>query len=863
MPTFQRLNTRGNPLNTLFVKCTFMVILCILGVVGTISVNEARSKTQLTEKALSQRASEVTGLLSMQLGGAIRFGNSEAISGIVTGVIDAASPDATGARVVGVNGDVLYDSFAGTVDTATIDGLISQAIAEGARVASPDGFTKAVPVFFGDDSVLTGVVVTDWDETHQLAVLRMTQNKNLMLGSVAMVVGLILSGIFLRTQMSKPLSRIESAMTNVAEGRYDAEVPFTRRGDEVGQISRRLDSFRVSLSEAKAAELESAFKSAAFGGSSAPMMMADEKLSVIFVNPSCETLLDMLGADLAAVWRDFKVEAALGSSLTDFGPLKAITDKFLDAGQSAFPLSEVIKIGDHLVELSLNAALDDHGKMIGAVIQWSDLTKAARNAAVLDAIDGNQLRVEFNAKGQIVDANANVVKLSSKSVDALMNNGFGEFFASNADASLMGSQLFEIILRGEPLFGQFKLSSSVNGEDKQVDGSFAAVSNPEGSVERIIFLGTDVSESSALIREAEEERLRLAQQQAGVVDALGVALKGLADGDLTKEITDTFPAEYESLRRDFNLAVGSLRNAVGAVTHNADSIRNEAQEITSAADDLSRRTEKQAATLEETAAALDELTSSVRSAAQGADEASRMSTEAQTNAETGGEISRQTVIAMNGIKNSSQEISKITSVIDDIAFQTNLLALNAGVEAARAGEAGRGFAVVATEVRALAQRSSDAAREINTLISDSGEQVKIGVDLVDKTGDALAAIVTSIAEISQRVSGIASSSKEQSVGLNEINSAVNDLDHVTQQNAAMFEETTAASHALTAEADALVAAVSKFELGNTNPAVHGNGEPKPAKVERLASPRPVSDGSVALAMDKNKVEDVDAGWEEF
>ncbi|ABG32071.1 methyl-accepting chemotaxis protein [Roseobacter denitrificans] len=863
MPLFKRSNADGNPLNSLFVKCTFMVILCVLGVVGTITVNESRSKTKLTEKALSERASEVTGLLSMQLGGAIRFGNSEAISGVVSGVIEAASPDATGARVVNINGDVLYDSFPGTLDTAAIESLTSQAISEAQPVASPDGFTKAVPVFFGDDRALAGVVVTDWDATHQLALLRMTQNENLMLGSIAMLVGLILSGFFLRTQMSKPLTRIECAMTSVAEGSYDVDVPFTARGDEIGKISRRLDSFRVSLADAKEAERESAFKSAAFGGSSAPMMMADEKLSVIFINPSCDALLNTLEADITKLWHGFKADTALGSNLTDFQPLKAITDKILASGQTAFPLSEVVKIGDHLVELSLNAALDEHGNMIGAVIQWSDRTKAARNAAVLDAIDENQIRVEFNAKGQVLGANGNAETLFGSDAEALKQKTFDSCFVSNADGTLTAAQMLGAVLRGEPLFGQFKLLSSTGETEKQVDGSFAAVLNPEGSVERVIFLGTDVSENTVLLRKAEEERLHISQEQAAVVEALGVALKGLADGDLTKEITNTFPSDYESLRRDFNLAVESLRNAVGAVTHNADSIRNEAQEITSAADDLSRRTEKQAATLEETAAALDELTSSVRSAALGADEASRISAEAQTNAETGGEISRQTVIAMNGIKNSSQEISKITSVIDDIAFQTNLLALNAGVEAARAGEAGRGFAVVATEVRALAQRSSDAAREINTLISDSGEQVRQGVELVDKTGDALAAIVNSVAEISQRVSGIASSSKEQSVGLNEINSAVNDLDHVTQQNAAMFEETTAASHALTAEADALVAAVSKFELGTLSAIARGNDKARPAQEERVAQPRPRSDGNAALAVDHNQAEQLDAGWEEF
>jgi methyl-accepting chemotaxis protein len=229
-------------------------------------------------------------------------------------------------------------------------------------------------------------------------------------------------------------------------------------------------------------------------------------------------------------------------------------------------------------------------------------------------------------------------------------------------------------------------------------------------------------------------------------------------------------------------------------------------------DDLSRRTENQAATLEETAAAMDELTASVRSAANGAREVEGVVGNARKDAEESEPVVKNAVAAMTEIESSSEEISQIIGVIDDIAFQTNLLALNAGVEAARAGEAGRGFAVVASEVRALAQRSSDAAKQIKTLISESSGQVERGVSLVGQAGDVLTKIAGHINHISGLVGEIASGAEEQSIGLGEINIGVTQLDKVTQQNAAMVEEATASSHALNGDATELSEVVSRFKL---------------------------------------------------
>lgn len=310
---------------------------------------------------------------------------------------------------------------------------------------------------------------------------------------------------------------------------------------------------------------------------------------------------------------------------------------------------------------------------------------------------------------------------------------------------------------------------------------------------------------------AEAERAARHEEQTAIVNALAEGLRRLAQGDISQTLDDEFPTGYEQLRSDFNDAVKSLKEVVSKLSDSSQAIHSSSKEISHAADDLSLRTERTASTLAESAAALTQLTVSVKSAADGASLANQTVKAAHKNAESTNLVVKDAMDAMVAISDSSSKISKIISVIDDIAFQTNLLALNAGVEAARAGEAGKGFAVVASEVRALAQRSSEAAHEINQLISDSGVDVKRGVSLVDRTGEALKSIVGDVTKVAGHMAEIETSATEQSAGISEINLAVADLDQATQQNAAMFEETTAASHSLTQEASTLTAIVAQFK----------------------------------------------------
>lgn len=324
------------------------------------------------------------------------------------------------------------------------------------------------------------------------------------------------------------------------------------------------------------------------------------------------------------------------------------------------------------------------------------------------------------------------------------------------------------------------------------------------------------------------------EQTMLVVSTLAESLKRLSEGDLTARVDIVFPGEYEKLRHDFNDAVGRLATAMQTVLKSASVIRSGAAEISQAADDLSRRTEHQAANLQETAAALDEITSAVKNSAQGAKEAHDAVTHARTQAEDGGRIMSEAVVAMDEISSSSKQISQIISVIDEIAFQTNLLALNAGIEAARAGDVGRGFAVVATEVRALAQRSSAAANDIKSLISSSSTHVQTGVKLVGEAGKALTAITSKVSDVTSLITQMAASSKEQAKGLAEVNSAVNQMDQTTQQNAAMVEESTAASRGLTHQSVELMSLIGRFKTSATASAdTKENDEPSRKNVQPL------------------------------
>ncbi|WP_049732132.1 HAMP domain-containing methyl-accepting chemotaxis protein [Rhizobium ecuadorense] len=320
------------------------------------------------------------------------------------------------------------------------------------------------------------------------------------------------------------------------------------------------------------------------------------------------------------------------------------------------------------------------------------------------------------------------------------------------------------------------------------------------------------SESEAARKAAQQRAEREAEQLRFATTTLGGGLRRLAAGDISFQLSEQFASEYETLREDFNASLRQLGTTIGAVLQTVHSIDNGTGEIASAAQDLSKRTEQQAASLEETAAALDEITSNVTMASKRTDEARHVAVEANVSAQRSATVVAEAEQAMRRIEDSSEQISNIIGAIDEIAFQTNLLALNAGVEAARAGEAGKGFAVVAQEVRELAQRAAQAAKEIKGFIQKSSTEVQNGVKLVLETGTSLKSIGEYVVQINQLMDAIATSAREQSTGLAEINTAVNQMDQTTQQNAAMVEQSTAAAASLSSEAGRLRDLVNQFQL---------------------------------------------------
>ncbi|MBB3945921.1 methyl-accepting chemotaxis protein [Rhizobium skierniewicense] len=495
------------------------------------------------------------------------------------------------------------------------------------------------------------------------------------------------------------------------------------------------------------------------------------------------------------------------------------------------------------IEATYNPILKN-GKPFKVVKFATDITASKvaslNDADTLVAISRSQAVIEFNLDGEILTANANFCSAMGYDLSDIRGKHHRIFCKADYANSEEYRDFWRRLSKGEVLANEF-LRVGKDGREVWIQAAYNPIIDPSGKVTKVIKFATDVT------------------PRMGAVTTVADALKSLAAGDLLQNLSTPFVPTMEALRHDFNEAIDKLRSAMQMVGQNARGIAAGSSEIKSSADDLSKRTEQQAASVEETAAALEEITNTVADSSRRAEEAGRLVEATRADAENSGTVVKNAVAAMDQIEASSREISNIIGVIDDIAFQTNLLALNAGVEAARAGDAGKGFAVVAQEVRELAQRSAKAAKEIKVLINASSEYVKNGVSLVGETGRSLESIVRQVQTINGNVEAIVRASKEQSIGLKEINQAVNMMDQSTQQNAAMVEQSTAASHGLAQEADSLFSLLSQFQVEEREASrAQRHKAPELAIVSQTrrtgSMPRRGSSGNAAVAT---------TSWEDF
>jgi methyl-accepting chemotaxis protein len=742
---------------------------------------------------------------------------------------------------------------------SSIREAVSNLIAAG-RAAGPGQHIGAADEAF-DDAVGESWRATASELSRLLDVRVASKRSELMLqlGLIALFLAaagglawLVASGL------GKRFKGLTEAMDRLRSGQLDVVVPHADDRCETGKIAQTLDALKDEIAARERFVEEATFKGAAFEASSVATMMIDRDFKVIFVNEATKKLLTDNAEAFRQIWPNFDPAKIVGSCIDQFHKNPAHQRQLL-SDPSRLPHRTDITVGDLKFALNVGAVYDAQRRYVGNVLQWDNVTQARMNAGMLDALGRTQAIIEFNLDGVVVNANPNFCQTLGYSLDEIRGKHHSMFCEAGFAQSSQYRSFWEALARGEAQSGKY-LRVGKGGREVWIQATYNPILDGNGKPFKVVKFATDVTEVERERETAETERATRAEEQARVVRGLAEGLGHLARGDLTARISQPFPGEYEKLRSDFNGAMETLQEAMKMIVANAGGIRTGAGEISQAADDLSRRTEQQAASLEETAAALDEITATVRKTAEGSSQANSVVGGARADAEASGQVVREAVAAMSEIEKSANQISQIIGVIDEIAFQTNLLALNAGVEAARAGDAGRGFAVVASEVRALAQRSSEAAKEIKGLISTSSQHVETGVELVGQAGQALELIVGKVGEINGLIAEIAASAQEQATGLAQVNTAINQMDQVTQQNAAMVEQSTAASHSLTQEAEELMQLISRFETGQVAPDAQPQRsaarEPVVAQQQRVAA-YAASRGNAALKLDGGD------DWQEF
>ena len=533
---------------------------------------------------------------------------------------------------------------------------------------------------------------------------------------------------------------------------------------------------------------------------SVAVMMVNRDFIVTFVNEPTRQLLKANFASFRTLWPNFDPDKIVGTCIDTFHKNPAHQRGML-SDASKLPLRTEISVGDLKFALLVSASYDKAGNYVGNVLEWMDVTTIRVNEGMLAAINKAQAVIEFTVDGKILHANENFLRTLGYSLDEIRGQHHSMFVDPAYRQSAEYRMFWDKLARGEFDANQYKRVGK-GGKEIWIQASYNPILDAKGKAFKVVKFATDVT-AQVLASQA----LQLAVQQTQE------AVSAAKENDLTQRIPlEGKSGEVASLCAGVNGLLDTMMQVISEIKSSAREVANAAVEISTSTTDLSQRTEEQAASLEETSASMEEISVTVKKNAENAEEANQSTNATREVADRGGQVVAKAVDAMSQIEASSRKISDIIGVIDEIARQTNLLALNAAVEAARAGEAGRGFAVVASEVRSLAQRSSQAAKDIKDLITNSNSQVQAGVDLVNRAGSALTEILESIKKVAGVVSGIASASIEQAGGIEQVNKALAQMDEVTQQNSALVEENAATAKTLEEQSKAMMDRVNVFHI---------------------------------------------------
>jgi methyl-accepting chemotaxis protein len=689
-----------------------------------------------------------------------------------------------------------------------------------------------------------------------------------ILGSLARKFGtlfvLFVLGVFALSALMQRLVRLPVGQAlafaeGIAGGDLDAPIE-ARSDDELGQLTRALErmrgSLRASIERDREAAAEGLRIKLALDSSGSPTILSDACNRLIYLNSAARTLFELLRPGWDELPAGLPVDQLVGRDLADLLPAGALRDAYAHGPDQPCVVDGAI--GGRSLRLQLSPVLDAEGIYQGRVSQWHDLTEqlqqAAQERARLDeerriAAENRRIKValdQVSANVMLADTDRRVIYVN-RATQGMLREAERDFrqVAADFDAGrVLGRDVLGLLggrIGGDALDARLETEVEIGGRSMRLvsspvlDDSGARLGTTiewtdrteEVAVEREIdelvdaarrgdlSRRIDTADKSGFFRQLGEGFNSLLDQLSAVFDDIARVMGRMAEGDLGHGIEREYQGRFGQVRVDVNRTLGNLVDTVARLSTVAEQVRSAAAEISAGNNNLSTRTEQQAASIEQTAASMQQITTTVRNSADNAQQANQVAAGARQAAEQGGAVVRRAVEAMQEISRASARIAEIIGVIDEIAFQTNLLALNASVEAARAGDQGRGFAVVATEVRNLASRSATAAKEIKQLILDSGAKVQVGSQLVNETGEALGEIVTGVKKVGDIIAEMAAASAEQSAGIDQVNRAINHMDEITQQNAALAEQTSAASSSMSDNARELMSVIGFFRGAET------------------------------------------------